>query len=512
MKRKSNHSKFNKMINDFKYYNRVGKKYQAKNLLDTLIREYPNDHRVKFEQALYLYKNNSASNADKALDLLEDLIEEDAPNKFSCMYEYVKVSIYSTNISDKTLQYLNILKNRGQKLEYIEFYYGKYYERRKNYDMALKHYKISSNLGFDKSKKAVDKITMKMHPSNRKVKEINDVHKEEITTLDQLYIKCRVLLTENRISEMYELLKKSEKLIKVEYMNSSNLFCIFNKYLDISKVEDARRLYLKYNNCLNTEWERKYFEGRINLCTGNYEQAIKDFKYIIECNQDYVIDAYYYLSKIAYMNNNSEYEKQCYDNMLYLKKYEMAKVYIVEYYLRNNDKEKAIECYKSIDQNFKNSNLTNVRQLNAMLGLPLNDKDREFYAIRQIENYDIDSAVDHILRHKEKNHGFGYFNENVDVKDLLLDIRPKIIDRRPDYTDTFDHHILKYNDIGRYDSDHIDFVEVISVPNTNNVITMYPVASNNIFATNYSIEQHNQKVLKRKSQIEKFYAKYGNIK
>ena len=100
------------------------------------------------------------------------------------------------------------------------------------------------------------------------------------------------------------------------------------------------------------------------------------------------------------------------------------------------------------------------------------------------------------------------------MSELVDEVMIIISTLEPTYFDTFDHYILEYNDIGTCDEYIANYIEVVTVPNTKNIITMYPILSNNIFAKNVrkrdeeKFELHDTKV-KRKSQIEKFYEKYG---
>ena len=52
-------SKLNLMLNDFKYYSLSGKVYQAQEALNALKKVYPKNHKLKFEEALFLSKYGS---------------------------------------------------------------------------------------------------------------------------------------------------------------------------------------------------------------------------------------------------------------------------------------------------------------------------------------------------------------------------------------------------------------------------------------------------------------------
>ena len=113
MNYRNSNSQVNALLNDIRYYNRIGKTYQSEKILESLIKMYPNDCSVQFEHAMLLFREGSIENIKEALNILTDLIESNSPNKNTCMYEFVKISIYSLIISDKIPYYLDILKNNN---------------------------------------------------------------------------------------------------------------------------------------------------------------------------------------------------------------------------------------------------------------------------------------------------------------------------------------------------------------------------------------------------------------
>ena len=185
-------------------------------------------------------------------------------------------------------------------------------------------------------------------------------------------------------------------------------------------------------------------------------------------------------------------------------------------YIRENNFDSAREMLNKIYDKCDNFDQIQFQRLNAILGNKVKNKYRNFYSIKQVINYDKDSAIAHIMRHTNKLDVYeesGNFNDDVNIEELFSEIVLKISSLKPTYYDDFDHYIINYPNIGMYNQYETNYIEVITVPNMNNIITMYPILSDNIFAKNVVKKERQgekvNKIVKRKSQIEKFYERYG---
>ena len=139
----------------------------------------------------------------------------------------------------------------------------------------------------------------------------------------------------------------------------------------------------------------------------------------------------------------------------------------------------------------------------------INNNEYSSYSESQTINYDEKKAIEHIIDHHILNESFSSFNEEINIESLFHDVKTRLDEGVVFYCDTFDRYILKYDNIGYEDEKVINQLEIITIPNTKNIITMYP--SKNI--PNYDLEEEDKEVKKapkRLSQIDKFNLRYGN--
>ena len=503
-----NKGELRKLLEELKYCNQSNKNSKAEYVLNELIEKYPSNPKVKFEEALFLWHQKGDENINKALLLFKEIIDNNMPNRLSAMYEYVKLSVYIKYFTSDLEDYFKELIDSNYKVRQVEYYYGKYYEKQGNYNMAKYHYEISSDLGFEKANAALVNLMIKSGENVKELNEVKDIYNKETKTIDEVSIKVRYLLSKDRTSEVFELLKQAETFLKNQYINDANIFFFFKGYLDLGEVDEARRIYNSYEYTINMQEMKYYFKARLALCDENIETAINYFKQIINIDREYVSDSYYFLSKIAYKQQDYElYEK--YLKELYEHDHSDSSIMMLANYYLRVDKDKSIEYLNKLSSRYKKLNDGPVRQLKCLLNLPLNDEDYEFYSIEQMINFSFEKAIEHINYHKLN--GTVYFNDNIDVKELYKDVQKEISIKNPSFIDVLDHYILKRENIGSGKKGEYDYMEVVVIPFTNNIITMFPVASDNIFAMNYYKKKEKNKELKlnRKSQIEKFYARYG---
>lgn len=88
-----------------------------------------------------------------------------------------------------------------------------------------------------------------------------------------------------------------------------------------------------------------------------------------------------------------------------------------------------------------------------------------------------------------------------------------LIDSNIYYLNYFIQYRIKYPNIGTYKNDPLDYLTVVTLPDTKEIITMYPTYQNCEEIKDNENQIINQKVkektIPRMSQIEKFNKKYN---
>lgn len=98
------------------------------------------------------------------------------------------------------------------------------------------------------------------------------------------------------------------------------------------------------------------------------------------------------------------------------------------------------------------------------------------YHIVQLVNYDKTRALKHIKSHHLYQEGkTGRFAANIDIEKLFENIKIQMTEENIIYEDILDTYEIPYPNIG-FDTENnpVDILRIVTIPDTKNIITMYP--------------------------------------
>ena len=149
-----------------------------------------------------------------------------------------------------------------------------------------------------------------------------------------------------------------------------------------------------------------------------------------------------------------------------------------------------------------------INDVNMMRAIINNDYTRESYNINQIQDYSKELALEHVL---SSHYYTGDFNSEIfqtenDVVDLFNNIEKDLDDNKKIVRGFCDSYIIYYEKVGYNINSMINFIEVICIPDTHNIITMYPTTK---YRESFEMKVKNNTKSRRLSQIDKFYKRYG---
>jgi len=175
--------------------------------------------------------------------------------------------------------------------------------------------------------------------------------------------------------------------------------------------------------------------------------------------------------------------------------------------------------YKSNPMDLKNRDLNSVWfYVKRQLGLLDEEKrDMNSYLFRQITKYDEEDFYDHISKHLSdcddiENKSTCVFVPNFPVKEVVEEMKKYIPSDKKLYWGFYDNiYYFKYDGCGRDNTKLVNYIKVVCLDDTNNIITICPVVgSDNMphIDLNYIKKEEPVKV-KVKSQIDKFNQRYN---
>ena len=154
------------------------------------------------------------------------------------------------------------------------------------------------------------------------------------------------------------------------------------------------------------------------------------------------------------------------------------------------------------------------------LGIPVKTRENN-YTINQINNYSDEAAIEHIKLHTEdvQNNDVkkrSRFKENINIK-YLYDIVRKSINnaKKANVQEILEVHYFAISNVGYSDNNTCNFIKVVVIPSTNNIISIYPV--DDILDSKFMhlecdrnklFEKKEEKV-KTKSRIDRFKERYN---
>lgn len=272
------------------------------------------------------------------------------------------------------------------------------------------------------------------------------------------------------IDEAINILEETVKRFKTDLVLESLIKCYLLK-------GNNTRVYELINE-IKDNYVKELFLGRLNCNNQKYEEAEKIFTNMIMTNNEtrYYYYAIYYLVISKFRLNKYEEVLELID------KYEKELCYSDRY-----KREMALMRF-----------LTNKE-----LG---NDVNPTNYSEKQVLLYSEELAINHIKNHHDTDYKISKFNDDIDIEHLYYYIRGNLdINKRIIYG-ALDKYTIDFSkDMGNDEIRNLRSVSAICLPDTNNILTMYPDKYEQI---QEEIEENTKTKVRRLSQIEKFNKRY----
>ena len=482
----------------------------ACNCIENYLEKYGEDGYIYHELGKYY---NIIGNHEEAIKYFTKVIDNNYKNMYYSLYELAKIERNNFNYSQAIIHLNTIIDSNHPekchaKLELAKNYYliGKYKKAIHILSDLIDNNELNKIYAFDSLIEFAyaynDKITVNHYYEKMKDKLDSDANLfynaiinimgenviegkkqlEEINTDKKELknnIKYYLALANFDLENYYETIEYLQELLsnetKIGYYNF-----IVNTYSRLKDFDNAFKYVEEMKNkqdCFNDEIELLY--GNIYFMKQEYEKALEYYNNVITKNKTSYRDAIY--KKICVYIKNNNYEKVL-ELIEELKKYDVNKKY--RYLYDNNSVE--LLCNKRLGKDISSEGNT--------------------YTERQIIKYSKEKTLKHMAFHKEMNKNktlHSVFNDNVDLEELYNYALLNINEDNFYYNNFMDIYLLDYPNVGIVNDKQVNYIEVITFPNTKQIITIFPY--------NKSIKEkrkENTKV-KQMSRIDKFNKKYN---
>ena len=267
--------------------------------------------------------------------------------------------------------------------------------------------------------------------------------------------------------------------------------------MDIDPVE-SKKQFIRYLDEFPTDFSAYAYFSSLLITLGEIDDARK------------VIDESTELAHLVKFDRNEKY-KYFKESMLF------SQLRLLSY------QEKYSELYRLINDNREIIEGLEIHQIEFYcknkLGLVSSNWDRKkySYSFKQMREYREEDFLKHIRKHMTKfADNYKTPNQNLFALDFPIS---EVIDEVKKYIPgdkkifrgfLTDVYTFKYNACGRDNNKITDYFSVICFHNTSNIITMCPVSNVEYYPwIDLSYMKHENEKVKRKSQIDRFNARYN---
>lgn len=498
----------------------------------------------KIDTIKKLIKERKLLLAHKSIENYIDLYGNDCYIIYQLAILYIKESKY-----DKAKYYLNInVKNNSDNKYYCLYKLAQIYSHEEDYEEALNiYYEILKSNNHDKSYSLLE--IARIYSKQKKLEEAEEILKNMLIkkTINYQYIleemiEIKIFKNELEEAEKYLMLLKNTDSKKTIYLNGRIEFLKGN-------LTKSKEIFETIENDLNSyNYNSKLYLAKISYEEEDYIKTLKIVKemekmlsydtedYIVLCIKLYIVlkkydiakekidklskmgkkyenEVNYYLGKVEFRENNyinayKFFKKVEIDNIKLYNFSNLNKIFIL---IKLKKYKEAIDEYKELKKiNFHNEEIIRIIELylKKMTGNHSNIKATS-YIEKMIVNYNKIEVIKHIEKHKTQNNNkkcHTLFNDNVDIEKLYDYAIKNINEKTFLWNDFTDSYLLECENISVDKS--IKYIKVITLPNTKEIITIYPLDNTKSYLIESS-ETINEKLkVKKTSQIEKFNRKY----
>ena len=292
----------------------------------------------------------------------------------------------------------------------------------------------------------------------------------------KLFLKAKELIKGKQYKEAIEILKKVKKDEPNDNVVKFELAKLFIKYKET--MDKGKSMLLDLLNTQNKNYAILEL-GKLEASLNNYDEAKNYFLQLLNTqNKNYAILE---LGRLEASLNNYAEAKKYFLLLLNTDAKDFSLVELVFLNIKDNKIKEASDLFNKIPTNFLDSIIyINIKTyLNYKLGLDISKDRNNTYFTMQLFNYNKEFAISHISKHLDENNKkriHTTFDESINLYELFDEIQEKIKNMEPTQYSFTEKYIVCYNhEIATIGDKRTKYVQVITLPNSKNILTMYPI-------------------------------------
>lgn len=510
-------------LNSIKYLIKERKLSAALTEIIDYMEDYPTNSYAKYQYGLIL---KGLRRLDEAFDVFFEIYDSNAQNKNSALYEMGRIKVIQREYDYAKYYFEKNLAESPYPETFTAIELAKIERRFGNVPKAERILQEACNDPDTNTRKYAVLELAKLELFQNKRKEAQKLLKL-LKEDDNPKFRRKVSNLKGKIEVAYDrydtALEYFEEALgtKKDDVYWSSLYEIAVVYEKQGRLQEAHDLCirLKKEKGLDVIGDVDLLLGNIYKQQGNIQKAREKFLEATTYTGTFIEqDAYFRLGVLEKEAKNTEIAEEYFEKVIAKPNIHAAAAHLELIYIaiRREDYSK---CYELIDGIKKLKLNEDLKRSFDSVKFYLATKTGKFsvddrvmtYTNRQIQDYNEEKALNCII----KRHTDGIdanFNSNIDISALFYGMKDLLTEDKLDGQNLMDNYTIDFPNVGEYQGEELHRLRVICLPNTKNIITMYPYYKGKDTTYEESLEEEytvSSKKVKRLSQVEKFNARYG---
>ena len=491
--------------------------------LENYHNKYPNDEEAIFYDALLLKsriideQETKKEELEDAFDIFFDIYEKKGIMSYNALYEMGRIRAFQNDFDCAISCFSKLLKESPyENNEFAAIALAKLYwkkgQTRKAKEVLKKEQRKTNNKYIVLE---LAKIEFKVNNKKEAKKLIETLPKEE----SNFYRK--VLCLKGRIAAQEKNYKQALTYLK-ESLGTKKDLIYWSAILEMAKIyEKENRIEEALELCLCLKNHQQAFDGELTITLGSIYERLGRKDDARNCYQEiaegtsisFINRAYLKLGQLEMRDHNYKEAKKWLTMLAESKLLLSINAYLNLAYIAIRE-EDYDTCYQLIEKATKlelnkelQKSLEKIKLYADIKTKKKISKENMSYSEQQMLNYSEKKAIDYIKKHHTENASQEFLSE-VKIEDIFYSSKEKIKLITPNISCLTDNYTLTMPNIG-YDNGMVtNQIKVICLPNTDSIISIYPTSEEDITEEVIETKKTKKKTIQRKSQIEKFNAKY----
>ena len=473
--------------------------------IEKYLKEYPNDEFAQYLHGKILIK---ANDTEEAKLVFKDIINKNTIKKDFASIELAK--IYLEEDEEYAILLLKKVINNNPSLRSLAL--------RLLFDVKINQYKLNDANNILKKIKNKDdnyhlckaKLYVLMGQKEKANLELSNINIKKLNRESLLYLMEIEVANEhfNKALEISKYLTTiHDEIYTLTLLEKSRIYNMIGKYgaaLDICnelilecRIDDSKEIFIS--------------KGIAYQHLSDYQKAEECFLEALKSNKKRVKNtAKWRLAYLLHENKQFTEAKEIYKELLNHQFKNNFRLYLnlISILISERNYCEAEKVLEKMQKNCPNKEkyqdkyqyLKILLQKYQQKTISLKKSNR--YLESQILNFSEEKSKDHIIRHRKKKSSF---NKNINFEDLYQYTMNNLIEENRVYGDILDVYEIDYQNIG----DGIDKYRVIVLPETKNIITMFPHKDNKFNRIKDFIKVKEKEKKFQEERRKKVYSKFN---